>query len=167
MVTNNNRPKTSAKVSPPARSRRKRAMSTPKSRSKTVKARKKRGLLITFEGPQGSGKTAQISRISTRFEDAGYNVVVTREPGGTEIGEEIRHLLKHGTSNRNMTPETELLLFAASRAQLVREIFIPSLKKGKSSSATAFSTPPLFTRESVARFLRNRSISSTPLRWET
>ena len=131
MVTNNKKPKTSTEVSPSARSRSKRAIGTPKSRSKTVKARKKRGLLITFEGPQGSGKTAQISRISTRFEDAGYNVVVTREPGGTEIGEEIRHLLKHGTSNRNMTPETELLLFAASRAQLVREIFIPSLKKGK------------------------------------
>lgn len=90
-----------------------------------------RGFLITFEGSEGSGKSTQISRIADRFEDAGYEVVVTREPGGTPIGEEIRHILMHASESENMTPETELLLFAASRAQLVREIINPAVEEGK------------------------------------
>lgn len=90
-----------------------------------------RGYLITFEGSEGSGKSTQISRIAKRFEDAGYEVVVTREPGGTKIGEEIRHILMHSTESAVMCPETELLLFAASRAQLVREIILPALEAGK------------------------------------
>lgn len=90
-----------------------------------------RGFLITFEGSEGSGKSTQISRIADRFEDAGYEVVVTREPGGTPIGEEIRHILMHASESANMTPETELLLFAASRAQLVREVINPAVEAGK------------------------------------
>lgn len=89
------------------------------------------GFLISFEGSEGSGKTTQISRLATLLTDADYEVVVTREPGGTEIGEQIRHLLKHHTSGDNMFPETELLLFAASRAQLVREIIAPAVEEGK------------------------------------
>lgn len=91
----------------------------------------KRGVLISFEGSEGSGKTSQISRLSTRLEDAGCDVVCTREPGGTDIGEEIRHLLKHASASTKISPEAELLLFAASRAQLVREVIVPSLDKGK------------------------------------
>ncbi len=98
---------------------------------RTKPRRKKRGLLISFEGSEGSGKTSQISRLSSRFEDAGYPVICTREPGGTEVGEEIRHLLKHASAGIKITPEAELLLFAASRAQLVREVIVPSLSKGK------------------------------------
>jgi len=90
-----------------------------------------RGLLISFEGSEGSGKTTQISRLMERFEEMGHEVIVTREPGGTEIGEEIRHLLKHVEAGEGMCPETELLLFAASRAQLVREIILPALEAGK------------------------------------
>lgn len=90
-----------------------------------------RGYLITFEGSEGSGKTTQIGRIANRFEAAGYDVVLTREPGGTALGEEIRHILKHDIAGKNMTPEAELLLFAASRAQLVRELIIPALDAGK------------------------------------
>lgn len=90
-----------------------------------------RGYLITFEGSEGSGKTTQIGRIADRFTDAGYEVVVTREPGGTDIGEEIRHILKHADSGSGMFPETELLLFAASRAQLVREVIEPAVTAGK------------------------------------
>lgn len=90
-----------------------------------------RGFLITFEGSEGSGKSTQISRIADRFEDAGYEVVVTREPGGTPIGEEIRHILMHASESQNMTPEAELLLFAASRAQLVREVILPAVDQGK------------------------------------
>ena len=90
-----------------------------------------RGFLISFEGSEGSGKTTQISRIADRFEDAGYDIIVTREPGGTPIGEEIRHTLMHTGESHNMMPETELLLFAASRAQLVREVILPAVEDGK------------------------------------
>jgi dTMP kinase len=90
-----------------------------------------RGFLISFEGSEGSGKSTQISRIADRFEDAGYDVVVTREPGGTPIGEEIRHILMHASEGDSMMPETELLLFAASRAQLVREVILPAVEAGK------------------------------------
>ncbi|MDD4350184.1 MAG: dTMP kinase [Opitutales bacterium] len=90
-----------------------------------------RGLLISFEGSEGSGKTTQIARLTEHLENLGHDVIVTREPGGTAIGEEVRHLLKHGISSDAMFPETELLLFAASRAQLVREVILPGLESGK------------------------------------
>ncbi|MEY2999870.1 MAG: hypothetical protein RL648_84 [Verrucomicrobiota bacterium] len=90
-----------------------------------------RGYLISFEGSEGSGKSTQISRIAERFEAAGYDIVVTREPGGTPIGEEIRHILMHAVEADGMMPETELLLFAASRAQLVREVILPAVNAGK------------------------------------
>ncbi len=89
------------------------------------------GVFISFEGSEGSGKSTQIDRLSSRLEKLGHSVTVTREPGGTEIGEEIRHLLKHSSSGKEMCPETELLLFAASRAQLVRQIIAPALGEGK------------------------------------
>lgn len=91
---------------------------------------RKTGLLISFEGPEGSGKTTQIGLLAKRLEEMRREVVVTREPGGTAIGEEIRHLLKHHASGESMQPETELLLFAASRAQLVREVIAPALRRG-------------------------------------
>jgi len=92
---------------------------------------KQKGMLISFEGSEGSGKTTQVSRMATFCEDAGYDTIVTREPGGTEIGEEVRHLLMHASAGSKMHPETELLLFAASRAQLVREVILPGLQEGK------------------------------------
>jgi dTMP kinase len=101
-----------------------------KAKKNTGSAKKKNGFLISFEGSEGAGKTTQISLLSCRLEKAGYEVVVTREPGGTPIGEDIRHLLQHSDSNAAMFSETELLLFAASRAQLVREVIIPNINKG-------------------------------------
>ena len=89
-----------------------------------------RGKLITFEGCEGSGKTTQISRLCERLMRLSHEVVVTREPGGTAIGESIRHLLKHNVDGNGMTPEAELLLFAASRAQLAREVIKPALDDG-------------------------------------
>jgi dTMP kinase len=86
---------------------------------------------LSFEGSEGSGKTTQIERLAARLQAAGREVVITREPGGTEIGEEIRHLLKHAASGHAMFPETELLLFAACRAQLVREVILPAVRAGK------------------------------------
>jgi dTMP kinase len=89
------------------------------------------GVFISFEGSEGSGKSTQIDRLASFLDQQGHSVIVTREPGGTEIGEEIRHLLKHSASGKEMCPETELLLFAASRAQLVRQVVEPALKEGK------------------------------------
>jgi dTMP kinase len=91
-----------------------------------------KGILISFEGSEGCGKSTQIRRIADRLEDIDHrDVVVTREPGGTIIGEDIRHLLMHADSSKSIFPETELLLFAASRAQLVREVIIPAVDDGK------------------------------------
>lgn len=91
----------------------------------------KEGLLISFEGSEGSGKSTQISRLAEALEELSNEVIVTREPGGTELGEEIRHLLMHANEGNEMTPETELLLFAASRAQLVRKVILPALDAQK------------------------------------
>ena len=88
------------------------------------------GFLLSFEGSEGCGKSTQIALLRTRLEAAGRPVVVLREPGGTEIGESIRHLLQHAKEGAAMTSETELLLFAASRAQLVREKIRPLLEAG-------------------------------------
>ncbi len=90
-----------------------------------------RGLLISFEGSEGCGKSTQISLLSEWLEERKREVIVTREPGGTPLGEEIRHLLKHSSAGLDMTPETELLLFAASRAQLVRKVILPAVEAGK------------------------------------
>jgi dTMP kinase len=89
-----------------------------------------RGLLITFEGTEGCGKSTQIEVLSRRLRDLGHKVPTLREPGGTPIGEEIRHTLKHSKDNDAMTPEAELLLMNASRAQLVREVIRPALASG-------------------------------------
>lgn len=89
-----------------------------------------RGLFITFEGSEGCGKSTQIRLLADQIQERNQQVTLTREPGGTPIGEEIRHLLQFSASNAAMTPEAELLLFTASRAQLVRELIRPSLQKG-------------------------------------
>lgn len=89
------------------------------------------GWFITFEGNEGSGKTTQIALLADRLRAQGRRVRVLREPGGTPIGEEIRHTLKHSKDNAAMTPEAELLLMNASRAQLVREVIRPALANGE------------------------------------
>ena len=89
------------------------------------------GVFITLEGTEGGGKTTQINRLAERLRSQGRAVHVLREPGGTPIGEEIRHTLKHSEQNRAMSPEAELLLMNASRAQLVREIIRPVLTAGE------------------------------------
>jgi len=90
-----------------------------------------KGLFITFEGTEGSGKSTQISLLAERLRSLGHRVRMLREPGGTPIGEEIRHTLKHSPANHAMTPEAELLLMNASRAQLVREAIRPALASGE------------------------------------
>jgi dTMP kinase len=89
-----------------------------------------KGLFITFEGTEGSGKSTQIAILAEKLQSLGFNVHRLREPGGTPIGEEIRHTLKHSEANFAMTSEAELLLMNASRAQLVRETIRPLLANG-------------------------------------
>ena len=90
-----------------------------------------KGLFITFEGVEGCGKSSQAALLAARLRQQGHTVRVTREPGGTPIGEEIRHTLKHSKDNVAMTWEAELLLMNASRAQLVRELIRPALAHGE------------------------------------
>jgi dTMP kinase len=89
-----------------------------------------RGVFITFEGSEGCGKSTQVQRLASRLEQAGVRTLVTREPGGTAIGEKIRDLLQFAPESFAITPETELLLFEASRSQLVRETIQPALEQG-------------------------------------
>jgi dTMP kinase len=93
---------------------------------------------ITFEGSEGCGKTTQAQRLAARFERLRVPHLVTREPGGTPIGESIRELLQFAPHSSNMTPETELLLFEASRGQLVREVIKPALERGMCVIADRF-----------------------------
>lgn len=88
------------------------------------------GFFVSFEGGEGCGKSTQIGLLMTYWQAAGKPVLQVREPGGTAIGEVIRHLLKYHPENGAMTREAELLLFAASRAQLVREKIQPFLAEG-------------------------------------
>lgn len=90
-----------------------------------------RGLFITFEGTEGCGKSTQVELLAKELRTLGHQVRFLREPGGTSIGEEIRHTLKHSKNNAAMTAEAELLLMNASRAQLVREIIRPALAAGE------------------------------------
>jgi dTMP kinase len=88
------------------------------------------GKLISFEGSEGSGKSTQIARLAAHFQKTQREVVTTREPGGTEIGEQIRNIIVHNSKGDEMCAETELLLFTAARAQLVREVIAPAIMRG-------------------------------------
>ncbi|HUJ11559.1 MAG TPA: dTMP kinase [Verrucomicrobiae bacterium] len=88
-----------------------------------------KGKFITFEGGEGCGKSTHIERLAARLRGEGYPVLIVREPGGTEVGEQIRHILQYSKQSTAMVAETELLLFSASRAQLVREVILPALRK--------------------------------------
>ena len=85
-------------------------------------------MFITLEGPEGSGKTSQLPLLADYLRQNGYDVLTTREPGGTSISEQIRTVL-HNLENKEMNPRTEILLFQASRAQLVEQVIRPHLNK--------------------------------------
>jgi dTMP kinase len=89
------------------------------------------GLFITFEGTEGCGKSTQINALAARLQDQGQQVLQTREPGGTPLGEAVRNVLQHDEAGAGMSPEAELLLFTASRAQLTRERILPAIAKGE------------------------------------
>lgn len=87
-------------------------------------------MFITLEGPEGSGKTSQLPRLAEYLRKQGYDLITTREPGGTSIGDQIRGVL-FDLDNKGMNPRSEILLFQASRAQLVDEVIRPALTAGK------------------------------------
>lgn len=97
-----------------------------------------RGIFVSFEGSEGCGKSTQIRLLADRLKNLGHEVILTREPGGTEIGEQLRHLLQFSKAGHRMASETELLLFTASRAQLVREVIAPALDAGTMVLADRF-----------------------------
>ncbi len=87
-------------------------------------------MLITFEGIEGSGKTTQIKHVARYFEKIGHETVLTREPGGTSIGSQIRGILLD-SKNKDIDPNTELLLYTADRVQHAREVILPKLASGR------------------------------------
>src|SRR5437773_1975442 len=91
---------------------------------------KRKGILITLEGPEGCGKSTQVKKISTYCRMRRLRPLVLREPGATVIGEAIRELLLH-LRVKSMAPETELMLYLAARAQIVHEKILPALQKGR------------------------------------
>lgn len=96
-----------------------------------------KGLFITFEGPDGSGKSTQITRLKEYLSSKGYDVLLVREPGGTRISEQIRSVILD-TENKGMNPICEALLYAASRAQLTHQVIIPALEEGRMVIADRF-----------------------------
>jgi len=87
-------------------------------------------MFITFEGPDGSGKTYQMALLYEYLKEKGFPTLATREPGGTSIGDQIREIL-HNLDNTSMHPRTEILLFQASRAQHVEQVILPHIKLGE------------------------------------
>lgn len=90
----------------------------------------KKGCFISFEGMDGSGKSTQIRKLKSYLEKRGYDVILTREPGGTSIGEKLREIILD-PENKEMKPMTEAFLYAASRSQHVEEVIKPALEAGK------------------------------------
>ena len=105
----------------------------------------KQGFFITFEGPEGAGKSSQVARLASYLESRGFLCLLTREPGGTPLAEKLRQVVKSHHGAEKVHPETELLLMEAARAQHVREVILPALADGKwvicdrfSDSTTAY-----------------------------
>ncbi len=117
-----------------------------------------KGLFITLEGGEGCGKSTQVARLAARLRALGKTVVTTREPGGTPIGEEIRHVLQYSKQGHAMFPETEVLLFSASRAQHVRELILPALARGEIVICDRFADSTT-VYQGVARKLDAKSIA--------
>lgn len=96
----------------------------------SFKTNSDRAAFITLEGPEGAGKSTQAAMLKDLIEASGRKCILTREPGGTAIGEEIRKIVKFHAGQNPMSIETETLLFEAARAQLAKELIIPSIEKG-------------------------------------
>ena len=110
------------------------------------------GLFLSFEGGEACGKSTQVARLVRKLESEGHQVLSIREPGSTRAGEAIRNLLLHSDQGISLTPGAELLLFGASRAQLVEEVIRPALKAGKVVVADRF-TDSTTVYQGIARGL--------------
>lgn len=119
----------------------------------------RRGLFVSFEGSEGCGKSTQIRRLSAWLQERGTSCLTTREPGGTAAGDEIRHLLQHAPQGHGLVPEAEMLLFAASRAQLVREVILPALENGQAVLSDRFHDSTT-VYQGVARQLPPETVAS-------
>lgn len=117
----------------------------------------KQGLFITFEGGEGAGKTTLIESIQKELQSEGLDVVRTREPGGTDLGEEIRSLLLRGTQKKAVSPYAELCLFLASRAQHILEVIRPALTARKVVLCDRFNDSSV-AYQGVARGLGKESV---------
>jgi dTMP kinase len=122
------------------------------------------GLFITFEGLDGSGKTTQIELVYDFLKKKGFDVVLTREPGGTDMGDKIRKILLD-KKNFTMSYRTETLLFLASRAELVEKIIKPALKEDKIIICDRFFDSTI-VYQGIARKLGEKEITSMNL-WAT
>jgi dTMP kinase len=89
------------------------------------------GKFISFEGTEGVGKSTQVDKLVSHLQERGFKVRKLREPGGTPLGEKLRHLLKHDEECKGMDPVAELLLLSASRCQLIQEVIKPALAAGE------------------------------------
>ena len=96
-----------------------------------------RGIFITMEGPDGSGKSTQIELLKEYLEGAGYDVLITREPGGNRISEAIRGIILN-SEYTEMSPVTEMMLYASARAQLIAEVIGPAIESGKAVISDRF-----------------------------
>jgi dTMP kinase len=103
----------------------------------------RRGTFITIEGPEGAGKTTQAERLRDLLATAGRDVVLTREPGGTPLGEAIREILLDPVRGRDHDPRADALLFNAARAQLVSAVVRPALERGATVISTRFADSTL------------------------
>ena len=119
----------------------------------------RKGKLITFEGGEGCGKSTQVERLAERLRKQGYVVRTTCEPGGTDVGDQIRHILKFSYKAKPLVAETELLLFCASRAQLVREVIAPALRRGEIVVSDRFHDSAT-VYQGVARQLDQRAVAA-------
>ena len=110
------------------------------------------GLFVSFEGGEACGKSTQVARLIRKLESLGYQVLSIREPGSTQAGEAIRNLLLHSDQGISLTPAAELLLFGASRAQVVEEVIRPGFNAGKIVVADRF-TDSTTVYQGIARGL--------------
>ncbi len=121
--------------------------------------RLKKGFFITFEGNDGSGKTTQILRLSEYLKEKGREVLLLREPGGTPIGEKIRHLVLDN-ENQGMCMITEMMLYAASRAQLVHSVIRPGIMEGKAVICDRF-VDSSYAYQAIGRGLGLETVRTT------
>lgn len=116
------------------------------------------GMFIVMEGPDGSGKTTQIDLLREFLHQKGYECIITREPGGTVIGEAIRSIILN-PDHKEMADVTEMLLYAASRAQLMHEVIIPALESGKMVISDRFVDSSV-VYQGIARGLGKETVAS-------